>query len=381
MDLGVEQDLHSYLSSIWEIDAFSPVFPSKSSQYRLFQCIKSDQTKVACKLFNSFSFELEQEVQLWGILKHPGIVTQYGYFRFESKNECFLCVILEHCDRNVKEIMQEKRSFGEEELWEGMKRMVGGLAYAQGMGVAHGDVCPENVYVTGKGEVKIGNWGRRCEAEYITTKNSLFLSPLQKTGLMSCLPVSHNPFKSDIYSLGLTILSMASTDLPIGLLTNKDTPEVCVDRLQCSMELKDILKGMMRGEEEERYDAMRLWERLSPSTRPTTELVQASEAVQTFSHPKKPKKGKDLEAPIVCIWRKCGRTVTKRTKQVSQLNCHPQHGFCSKRCFSEFLSSTRDKDKDPYPKCPACSTPISQDILRRFGEQIQGHVCTGCSLQ
>lgn len=80
------------------------------------------------------------------------------------------------------------------------------------MRISHGDLRPENIYVTTDGHIKIGDHGLTnphtsnfLKAFILPDKG--YLSPI----LMKCLKnknkePNHNVFKSDIWSLGMTIL-------------------------------------------------------------------------------------------------------------------------------------------------------------------------------
>jgi serine/threonine-protein kinase len=96
------------------------------------------------------------------------------------------------------------------------------FATAQYADIVHRDIKPANVFIMENGDFKIGDFG---EAQFGASSvehgeiagTAYYLSPKKyyamtnKTGDST---VTDNPYKSDVFSLGVTLLQMAILELP-----------------------------------------------------------------------------------------------------------------------------------------------------------------------
>ena len=105
----------------------------------------------------------------------------------------------------------------EETILDYLSQVVSALKYMYDRNIAHRDIKPQNIFLTGGGKVlKLGDFGSatvNSSNQYRTlTGTPLYLSPVLRTHLAEGYSpgVKHNMFKSDIYSLGLTFLYLAS---------------------------------------------------------------------------------------------------------------------------------------------------------------------------
>ena len=92
----------------------------------------------------------------------------------------------------------------------------------------HGDIKPRNLFLSNEGKLKIGDFGESRHGlhalvtrTYQVSGTVIYFSPLLFKAYLDIIKgknpsgnIRHNPVKSDVYSLGLTILHMASLAKP-----------------------------------------------------------------------------------------------------------------------------------------------------------------------
>jgi hypothetical protein len=135
-------------------------------------------------------------------------------------------MIMEYCSGgslydHLKRRSRDKNFYSDEELLRTFKEFFELFKTLQEKEFCHRDIKPENIYITETGEMKLGDFG---EAKVVKTFTQLtlrgspyYLSPkLRSLYIEFCMDRSqscfldHNPYKSDVYSLGLVFLYMAT---------------------------------------------------------------------------------------------------------------------------------------------------------------------------
>jgi hypothetical protein len=156
--------------------------------------------------------------------------------------------------------------------------------------VSHRDIKPQNIFVKGQ-VMKLGDFGSSSSNNqdamaYSVQGSPFFLSPELK--LMYLLVLNgeearqpYDPYKSDVYSLGVTMLFMALLRAPAEL-ANLATLEESTNSLltQCGGYpiLTDILRHMLAIRPEDRIDFSKLYSHLAsdypePKFQPLAELL------------------------------------------------------------------------------------------------------------
>jgi serine/threonine protein kinase len=145
-----------------------------------------------------------------------------------------------YSEGDLEKLIQSKKSsrvnWSELEIFHYLNQLVSALSYMQRNSVCHRDLKPQNIFVDDQGRtLKIGDLGSsrivtiESEDDYSIVGTPLYLSPIVRDAYAKSLAnghsrLNHNPYKSDIYSLGLIMLYMASFKNPAGL-TNLNTLE------------------------------------------------------------------------------------------------------------------------------------------------------------
>lgn len=183
-------------------------------------------------------------------------------------------LILEWMDTDLDQYLRtQRRNQGQFTYPDTEKMAVGvidALAYAQCLGLCHRDIKPGNLFLSSTGEVKLGDFGSAVmsdpsQSAYSITGTPMFLSPILRLSYARFLSgekesrIVHDPYKSDVYSLGLTILYCYTEDIS-GVIRLKTDQEIAqeIEKIPGNDWMKEILIVMLRVEEEQRPDFIQL---------------------------------------------------------------------------------------------------------------------------
>ncbi|XP_052185067.1 mitogen-activated protein kinase kinase kinase YODA-like isoform X2 [Diospyros lotus] len=154
--------------------------------------------------------QLGQEIALLSRLSHPNIVQYYGSEAVGDK----LYIYLEYVSGgSIYKLLQEYGQFGELAIRNYTKQILSGLAYLHAKNTVHRDIKGANILVDPNGRVKLADFGM---AKHITGQSC----PLSFKG--SPYWMAPEVIKNsngcnlavDIWSLGCTVLEMATTKPP-----------------------------------------------------------------------------------------------------------------------------------------------------------------------
>jgi len=153
---------------------------------------------------------------------HQSIVTCYGFYFHETKIKSIkVGIIMEYVKYpNLGEVLNKKfRSreyWKESDLIEIAHNMIKVLAYMQREGIAHRDLKPENIFSLPANQIKLTDMGESKmpihDEEFATIRGTpRYLSPILVVARQNKQRnVTHNIYKSDVFSLGLIMIEMAS---------------------------------------------------------------------------------------------------------------------------------------------------------------------------
>ena len=207
-----------------------------------------------------------QEAMTQRGLNHSGICKVYHCFVEQNSDGVTLKTVLlvELMDSDLAKEAERRAGIGEMwsegELMGCVRTAVGALSYAQQMGVSHRDIKPQNIFIS-QGNVKIGDFGSSHQAfgasNFMTKTlqgSPLFLSPELKTkyaNILQGLPANdeYDPFRSDVYSLGMTIAHLARLKPPLEMLNllnlQQSTQSVCAEICMMYPELGQWIQVML----------------------------------------------------------------------------------------------------------------------------------------
>ena len=237
---------------------------------------------INCSSENSLRF-YEREGRIAVSVTHPSIckVFEQGNVTVSEKEfEHYIVMEKAHSDLNkeVRKRTSGNREWREQSLLNMLEQAVSALVHAQRNQVCHRDIKPQNILMARNGRLKLADFGSANEGiassrvQTLTLQGTpMYLSPelrdyfarpdLQKRG-----KPRYNPYKSDVYSLGLTFLHLISLRAPAELSRLEGLAAVTRQKIQnlgVSSNFKEILTSMLAIQEEYRPDFIQLEEVLS----------------------------------------------------------------------------------------------------------------------
>eukprot|EP01122_Echinamoeba_exundans_P008157 TRINITY_DN2656_c0_g2_i2.p1 TRINITY_DN2656_c0_g2~~TRINITY_DN2656_c0_g2_i2.p1 ORF type:complete len:598 (+),score=87.74 TRINITY_DN2656_c0_g2_i2:29-1795(+) len=151
-----------------------------------------------------------QEIELTKELKHPNVVDVIG--SMEDKNCIYL--ILEYVDGgSLQTLMKEFGPFPPDLAAVHVTQVLRGLVFLHSHGVIHRDIKAANLLISHDGIVKLADFGvsaklkTETEKRYTVVGTPYWMAP-------EVITMSGQTFKSDIWSLGCTVLELLSGHPP-----------------------------------------------------------------------------------------------------------------------------------------------------------------------
>ena len=228
--------------------------------------------KIICRDYIEL-IKQKDELELIYSIKHENILNIYGIqFKYLDETTSSIQILMELAksdwDKEIKKRTLAKKYYKENEIINLLKQIVNGLLFLQNKNIVHRDIKPQNILLFPKNIYKIADFG---EAKYIknikeqtTLKGSeLFMSPILYKGYkLNQKSQNHNPFKSDVFSLGYCTLYAMCLNLNIlndlRELTTMKSIINCINKYIMpnlfSNKLINLIYKMIEPNEDLRYD-------------------------------------------------------------------------------------------------------------------------------
>ena len=184
-----------------------------------------DRKKYAMKKIIAHDIEelesFEKEFELVYICNHSNVMKIYGISINILDNTTFaLYVLMELAlgdwNDEIKKHLDQRKNYKEDELINILKQLVSALLFMQNkMKIAHRDIKPQNILIYKNKIYKVADFGEAKEAKIAKQLNTLrgtelYMSPALYDGLKKDKDdVRHNPYKSDVFSLGFCLVYAA----------------------------------------------------------------------------------------------------------------------------------------------------------------------------
>ena len=208
---------------------------------------------------------------------HPNILNIYGiYVKCFDSNTFSISVLMDLGETDweieINEHFYKNKYYTENELMSILKQLVSGLVYLQKeKKIAHRDVKPENVIIFKNNIYKLGDFGeakgtKRADKLSTLRGTDTYMSPILYKGLkMAKEDVVHDLYKSDVFSLGYSILYAVSLNHDIineirDLEKMEDITKILFKRMKprYSEKFINIILKMINPEETKRIDFIAL---------------------------------------------------------------------------------------------------------------------------
>ena len=239
----------------------------RNSDWEVYRGTDASHRPIIWKEFHFYKedFSLQREIRLQSNVEHRYIAPVLASKELSrEKGKAHFAMIFE---RFPYELEQESRKgLSEGRIVDVLGMAISALVHLQNEGIAHRDIKPENLYLAEDWTLRVGDFGTAKEyisGDLATLQGTpLYMSPLLRQAKRG-VPVSHNPYKSDVFSLGITCLQLAqgrsNEQLEEWLSYDRltDLPSA-VYQLPQSDQFKQLLLHMLQYEESLRPDFFQL---------------------------------------------------------------------------------------------------------------------------
>ena len=217
--------------------------------------------------------DFTKEFELVHSCEHQNIMKIYGIcLRVLDSTTYALYVLMEYSngdwDKEIRIHLQHRKNYTENELINILYQLTTALLFMQEkLKVSHRDIKPQNILTFNGGVYKLADFGEAKEVKISKQLNTLrgtelYMSPALYDGLKNEKDdVSHNPFKSDVFSLGFCFLYAAALNFNL-LYEVRDVSDSKTINVILHKHLKKnysekfiyILGKMLEIDENKRYD-------------------------------------------------------------------------------------------------------------------------------
>ena len=201
-----------------------------------------------------------REMEILKKLRHKHIVRYFGGGTIDGQT----FYAMEYIDGgSVEDLLEKRGRLGWERVIELTRAICKGLEYAHEAGIIHRDLKPANLFLTKKGQLKIGDFGiaQDTNATALTAPGSTvgtyaYMAPEQITGKK---PISR---KTDLYALGCVMYEMLTLrtpyehdTMPAMLMAHlKEEPERLTSfAIDCPFWLEALIDKLMAKDPDDRY--------------------------------------------------------------------------------------------------------------------------------
>lgn len=268
-ELSHEMKARSYTLVRWiGSGGYSDVYEVTSDKYHdevtLFVAKIIDQKKLKSETKAAGTFY--NEIDTLNSISHPNILNIYDYFTTDH----FFVLILEYCTMGaLKDIIKPDELLETQKIYYYLKQMCDAIQYLHNHQIAHHDIKPANFLLHQSGRLKLGDFGitksyKNGQLSTVYAGTPRFLAP----EVLKHKP--YNPFKSDIWALGVTLYYLATGCYPFNGRTHEEQKNSIMAGFQgvppnVDPLIASIIRDCLRENPEERPTITEIQRKLSTS--------------------------------------------------------------------------------------------------------------------
>jgi serine/threonine-protein kinase len=184
----------------------------------------SDNAIVALKLpkdQGSSNSELEEGALLINTPPHPNVVAIYWMGRVPPEREWFVIEMEYFPSRTLAQVFEDKETCfaaSYASIFNTCQQVLQGVTHLHKLGMAHGDIKPHNILVSGE-QTKVTDFGSSLQPEemYVRSRENggtILYSAPEMLGILGPGRRKSDPFLADIYSIGVLFYYLLTSRLP-----------------------------------------------------------------------------------------------------------------------------------------------------------------------
>ena len=200
----------------------------------------------------AFAERFLREAQALARLNHPNVVSVHDF----GEREGTYFLLMEHVEgTNLRELLASRRLAPTDAL-RLVPEICLGLQYAHEQGIVHRDIKPENILVDREGRAKIADFGLvrvlgQDEGDWRLTRATQVMGTPQYMAPEQLNRPREVDHRADIYSLGVVLYEMLTTELPVGRFALPS------ERVRVDVRLDDVVLKALQREPEDRFQRAR----------------------------------------------------------------------------------------------------------------------------
>jgi len=237
--------------------------------------------KIVCRDYNEL-IKHKNELELIFSVKHENILSLYGLqFKYLDETTSAIYVLMELAqndwNKEIKRRMIAKKYYKEYEIVEILKQIIKGFLFLQDKDISHRDIKPQNILLFPNNVYKIADFGEAKNIKNIAQQSTLrgselYMSPVLYKGYkFNKKNIVHNPYKSDVFSLGYCLVYAMCLNIKVleslRELTTMRSIISCIDKHIVhhlySDKLMNLIYKMIEPNEDQRIDFEDLLEELN----------------------------------------------------------------------------------------------------------------------
>ena len=258
---------YNYIRSIGEGTYGTVYLVQNNESYEQFAL-----KKIVCRDYNEL-IKHKNELELIYSVKHENILKICGLqFKYLDETTSAIYVLMELAkddwNTEIKRRMIAKKFYKEKEIVEILKQIIKGFLFLQENNIAHRDIKPQNILLFPNNIYKIADFGEAKNIKNIADQSTLrgselYMSPVLYKGYkFNMKTIMHNPYKSDVFSLGYCLLYALCLNLKaLETVRELTTMRSIISNInkytiknKYSDKLMNIIYKMIDPNEDERYD-------------------------------------------------------------------------------------------------------------------------------
>ncbi|XP_069754893.1 serine/threonine-protein kinase 10 isoform X2 [Narcine bancroftii] len=267
--------------------AFGKVYKAKNKETGVLAAAKVIEVKSEEELEDYMV-----EIEILASCDHIYIIKQLDAFFYENK----LWIMIEFCPGGAVDatMLELERGLTEPQIRVVARQMLEAVDYLHSQKIIHRDLKAGNVLLTQDGNVKLADFGVSAKNTKTLQKRETFIGTpyWMAPEVVMCETMKDTPYdyKSDIWSLGITLIEMAQIEPPhhelnpmrVLLKIAKGDPPTLENPSKWSADFKDFLKKALDKNPDTRLSAAQLLQHpfvsSVSSNKPLRELVAEAKA-------------------------------------------------------------------------------------------------------